>query len=736
VGTAVKLTRRAWEVAELVALGRTNKEIADRLFLSERTVEWHLEQILNKLGFTSRSQVAAWIGRSQVGSPVLAPGPRSRGNLPAHITSFVGRGADMRSLLDLVHGNRLVTVTGPGGTGKTRLAVHVARDLQPEFADGTWFCDLAPVAEVALVADAVAQALGLKRTTPDRLAAVREHLQESSALLLLDNCEHLAVASAEVARDILEACPGIRVLATSRMALGVIGEAVYRLKPLGLDDAIQLFAQRAEAAAPGFRINESAKSVSAICRRLDGVPLAIELVVPRLRVQSADELAAAVLDLSWQAKSGERHGSIRALADWSYQLLDPDKQALFRRLGVFSGWFDANDAASVAPDGMPVSVLLSSLAEQSMLVYEQTTTGARYRLLEILRSFALEELAITGELEAAQISHAERIAWLAERVDFILNPETETPRAKAMSMMDDVRAALGTLLVVNPKRAALLCASMTPTWVWTGRALEALNWSDRTLAANPDPSPERCRSLFVRSCLLARLGRYEEARSSLAEAEGLAEMLENIASRAHVMVLRAACRDALREPEIAIRIRQAAIEAFSQTGDEHELARALNDTAMSMLSSGRAAEARDFAQRAIEILRRVNSARLISTIDTLAQAYVLMDDLDKARQCWLDAMEWNRNIGWSQQLELPICCFGLALVSGLRGKKDVSLRLHYWAERFNPDAAPYDQPISPKEAELIARFEAEAGPETVASLRAQAETLTPEEALELAKAEV
>jgi predicted ATPase len=227
-------------------------------------------------------------------------------------------------------------------------------------------------------------------------------LRERSVLLVLDNCEHLLAASAAAVRDLLAACPGLRIVATSRTPLGLIGEAVFGLRPLEPDEAIELFRHRSEAVAPGFRIDATNSDVvSAICRHLDGLPLAIELVVPRLRVQSADQLAAAVLDPSWQVHSDERHGSLRAIAGWSYRLLEPKEQELFRRLGVFANWFDAGDAAAVAPvDAWLSPVLLSALVEHSMLVHEQTPIGTRYRLLETLRAFAIEQLGGAEELEA------------------------------------------------------------------------------------------------------------------------------------------------------------------------------------------------------------------------------------------------------------------------------------------------------------------------------------------------
>ena len=406
-----KLTRRGKEVAELVALGLTNREIAKRLFLSDRTVEWHIEQILNKLGFSSRSQIAAWVVRSQASGVEPAQASWHRGNLPAQHTSFVGRERELRTLLDLVTANRLVTVVGAGGTGKTRLALRLAEELQSDFPDGVWLCDLAPVGDPSLVGDAIAQALELRRAARNRLMAVREHLKDRAALLMLDNCEHVLGSAAETIQELLAACHGVRILATSRSPLGLIGEAICRLDPMPEDDAMQLFEDRAEAAVPNFELDAGHRdTIAAICRRLDGVPLAIELVVPRLRVQSPTELAADLLDPAWQAASGDRHSSLFAVADSSYRLMTAAEQSLFRRVGVFAGWFECEDAAAVAPNAAPATaVLLGSLAEQSMVVREPTGDAGRYRLLDTLRAFAVQRLDEAGELDEVRLDHAEHM---------------------------------------------------------------------------------------------------------------------------------------------------------------------------------------------------------------------------------------------------------------------------------------------------------------------------------------
>jgi predicted ATPase/DNA-binding CsgD family transcriptional regulator len=727
MGAELRLTRRAKEVAELVALGLTNREIAGRLFLSERTVEWHVEQVFNKLGFSSRSQIAAWVVHSQF--TVAVPGSRQRGNLPAQFTSFVGRDRELRALLDMVTANRLVTVTGSGGTGKTRLALRLAEEVQPDFKHGVWLCDLAPLAVPDLVADALAQALDVKQPASNRLDAVRERLRDRSALLVLDNCEHVLTSAAEMVRDLLAACHGVRILATSRSPLGVIGEAICRLDPMPKEDAMQLFNDRATAAVPNFRIDgPNADRIAAICDRLDGVPLAIELVVPRLRVQNPTELAAAVLEPAWQTHSKDRHGSLHALTEWSYRLMKPAEQSLFRCLGLFSGWFDAEDAGAVALEAHTTTpVVLASLVEQSMLVQEQTAVDIRYRLLYTLRAFALQQLDVAGQLDSVQLKHCEHMVSLAERVDLMGPVGDARLRPKVTSMVDDVRAALRTLLRVHPRRAAWLNACMMRTWLNDGRVQECLAWSEQTLAANPEPSPERCWELFGRAFALADLGRSKESREWLREAEVFADSPGNEELRRQTLIVRANCYSLTGDFLSGLRLGQEAIDDFEHRGDEDSLAVALNHTAMSLLWLGHPLEAANLAQRSIKSQDR--DSRRLATLDTLAQAHVLLGDLGQARQCWLEAAEQSIETGWNYGL--PPCLFGLALVVGLKGHKEAALRFHFVAERLNADLnIRYADPIAERESELMTRFTSELPWEVVERLRSESGALEPNVLLE------
>ena len=354
-----------------------------------------------------------------------------------------------------------------------------------------------------------------------------------------------------------------------------------------------------------------------------------------------------------------------------------------------------------------------------------------------MRAFALEKLEDAGELETARLSHADRMVWLVERVDMVPR-QGPALRPKATAMVDDVRAALGKLLEVDPRRAARLSAAMAMTWILSGRALEGLRWSELALASHSDPSPERCHNLFAHAFLLVDLSRKDEAREWFAKGEALADLPEHAALSTEFILTRALFLNMVGDHLAANHLQKEAIQASSREGDDWYLSRALNHSAMSLMSLGRATEARESALRAIEIYRRrLDPTRLVYALDSLAMADVLLGELDEATQCWLQALEQDLDTGWGWEAGvIPICLFGLALVAGLRGKKQVALRLHYCAERLLAEFnGSYNEPITAKEAEVVARLEAEAGPEVAAILRAEGQALSAETAVRLAKTE-
>lgn len=728
----VKLTRRGQEVAELVAVGLTNKEIARRIFLSERTVEWHVEQILNRLGFNSRSEIAAWVGRTQAGAAVRAPRAMRTGNLPAPLTSFVGRDRESAALRELIEANRLVTIIGAGGTGKTRLALKLAEDVAPTYSDGAWLCDLAPVSDPALVADAVAQALGISRETADRLGAVREHLRERVTLLVLDNCEHVLPSASDLARDLLSACPDLQVVATSLAPLGILGEAVWQLESLPKDEAIRLFVERARSAAPGFHLDDTTRAaVDAICDRLDRLPLALELAAPRLRVLSARELAEAVPGAITAGARG-RHGSLAALAEWGYETLEEDERPLFRRLGVFASWFEQDDVAAVAGNAQ----LLAALVEKSMVVTGRTSEGrARYRLLETLRVFARRRLEQAGELDAAKLAHAERMVWIAERLGLLTSGSERWVWPKAEGMVDDIRAALATLLELQPRRAAWMAGTLRWFWRGTGRLAEGVRFDEMALAACTDACLERCWAVHGHLILVLRLGRLDETRLWFREAMTLAALPECAPMRGEFLLAQAMAHSGLGDPaaaEVAIR------EAIAALNDQGQIDRAnmlLNDLAIMLLEQGRVTEAHEVADRGVRELRRSNNNRIHFVLDTLAQADCLIGKVNEARDLWFEAA--STYLATHEVTGAAVCIEGLAYAAGMRERAAVALKLHSCSKHhLTRSGDSYaNEPLEPKVRELVGRLETEVGSARAVQLRQEGERLSLDEAVELARAE-
>ncbi len=349
-------------------------------------------------------------------------------NLPQQLSSFVGRERELGEIRKLLGGTRLLTLIGAGGLGKTRLTLHVAAELLDEYPDGVWFVELAPLSDARLVPQAVASALGV---TEEAGRPVIEALVKLAAdrrmLLILDNCEHLIDACAELARQLLQAGPHLKILASSREPLRLAGETTFPVpalatpdasEPISVDrlsqfEAVRLFAERAAAAQPAFRVTaQNAAAVADICRRLDGIPLALELAAARARSLSIETIAARLGDRFALLVGGDRTAlprqqTLRALIDWSHELLTQDERLLFRRLAVFAGGFTLEGAEALraaGKDDLPdVLAVLSQLVEKSLV--ELDTEGERHRLLETVRQYAQERLDESGEADRARAAH-------------------------------------------------------------------------------------------------------------------------------------------------------------------------------------------------------------------------------------------------------------------------------------------------------------------------------------------
>jgi predicted ATPase/DNA-binding CsgD family transcriptional regulator len=453
------VSAREAEILTLVGEHRSNAEIGAQLFISVRTVETHVSSLLRKLGVRDRralADLATELAQAEQASQALA-------GLPSPLNPFIGRARERAELRDAVGAHRQVTAVGPGGVGKTRLALAVAADLAGDFEDGVWFVDLVPVTDPAMAGSAVAAALGLGeqqgRSIDDSVLAA---LADRRTLLVLDNCEHLCDGVTPFLERLLARCPYVNVLTTSRARLLVPFEWVYPVPPLSLEgsgggdsdagssDAVLLFLDRATAVGWTLEPGHLAR-VAGVCRKLDGVALAIELAAARLPALGLDGLVAGLSDhlrlLVGGYRAEERHRSVRAMLDWSQALLSNAESALLRRVSVFVSPFTAPAAAQVAgfPPLEPGEVTdgLARLADQSLLIVAASAGGTRYRALETIRQYGTEQLTETGELAATRAHH---LRWcLATATGLPQDPARATGswRARFDPVADDLRAALG-----------------------------------------------------------------------------------------------------------------------------------------------------------------------------------------------------------------------------------------------------------------------------------------------------
>lgn len=478
------ISDREAEVLALVGQHRSNAEIAAQLFISVRTVETHVSSLLRKVGVPDRRVLAD--RAADFAAPARVNETASL--LPSPLTSFIGRAEERAALRAAVVANREVTALGPGGVGKTRLALAVAAELAGEFADGVWFVDLVPVTDAEMTGAAVARALGSGeqqgRSLDDSVLAA---LADREVLLVLDNCEHLREGVAPFVERLLARCPRVTVLVTSRARLLVPFEQVYVVPPLsvgvpavpaaGESDAVALFSARASAL--GWPVDpEQLEQVTEICRRLDGSALAIELAAARLPTLGLDGLTANLADplrlLVGGRRADDRHRSMRAMLDWSQALLEEPDRCLLRRVAVFVAPFTAADAARVAGyrplEPAAVADGLARLTEQSLLTAVMSAAGTRYRVLTTIRQYATEQLDAAGELTEVSARH---LRWC-----------TETGATLARELPDTTGAwRAGFDAAADDMRAAVAWAEGQPAYRQTAYEL-ALSLAETTFARN------------------------------------------------------------------------------------------------------------------------------------------------------------------------------------------------------------------------------------------------------------
>jgi predicted ATPase/DNA-binding CsgD family transcriptional regulator len=639
------VSEREAEVLTLVGEHLTNAEIARRLFISVRTAESHVSSLLRKLGLTDRRALASLAASLRVAdgdNALRIVGP----SLPSQLTTFVGRVAERAALAEALTQHRLVTAVGPGGVGKTRLAVAVAADVTGRYNDGAWYVDLVPVTDPAMVGATVAAVFGFgEQIGRSPTETVISKLAGAEALVVLDNCEHVVDGVTAFVERLLSACPGVTVLATSRARLRVPFESVFAVPGLSREepsadahsDAVTFFFERAAMAGWSSPYPDDVRRVATICERLDGVALAIELAAARLATFGLDGLEAGLANplglLAGGSRLDDRHGSVRSALDWSFGLLDERDQVVMRRASVFAAPFTAASAATVtghtplAPDEVAGS--LARLADNSLLVVIPAADSTRYRMLETIRQYGAERMVEVGEHDEVRAHHLRWCLATATR----LEAESDTGGGFD-GVVDDLRAGLGwaarqPLRRVEAHELAVRLARLTFA---RGMPREAQRRYEEAAALAADPAEAAWDLHHGATVAWGRLSGNEAVqlfRAAADAAKGAGDLRHaaiELASAAELINRAPGTLSVLPLPG-----EEQALIAEAQAlagGDPHLDAAVLIVMAR---SDDRDAASADIAERAAELARRAGDARLESAaLDQLTSVQLARGEWDGA----------------------------------------------------------------------------------------------------------
>jgi len=625
------------------------------------------------------------------------------GNLPAEMTSFIGRHREAAELKRLIEVSRLATVTGAGGVGKTRLAVRVASQVRRAFPDGVWFVDLGALQDPGLVPEQVGFALGL-RNHSGRVAseALSEYVSDKQLLLVLDNCEHLLEASARLLSELLRAAHEVRVIATSRQPLGIAGEHVLALTALSLPEAgtpppppesfsryeaLTLFVERAQAATSSFAVTpDNHAAVVELCRSLDGMPLALELAAVRLRMLSPEQILARLDDrfdllTSRDQSMHPRQRSLHALIDWSFDLCTPDERLLWTRLPVFPGDFDLDAAADVCADdefdqGAVVNAL-AGLVDRSLLVPERSGPRMRYRALETVREYGRSRLADPGQRTDLRRRHCEYFLDLARTAEAEwCGPAQRDWVARLADEHDNLRAALAfSLTEPGGERSGLeLAGTLWLHWLMNGCLSEGRRWLDRALAATEEPGREGAKALWADAYLRLYQGDIDGASSQLERSRQLSEALDDADALAHVVEFQGAAALLSSDWATATTRCQDALARHRALGNQFSVIMTLARWAMAAYLMGNVDQATACHADALSASEECGETWGRSTVLWM-HAVVLFDhgELARAEEAARESLRLRH--AFEDRVGMAQCIEVLAWIAAAKGAHDRAARL-------------------------------------------------------------
>jgi predicted ATPase/DNA-binding SARP family transcriptional activator len=628
-------------------------------------------------------------------------------NLPHALSSFVGRTKEISEIIRFVGGNRLVTLCGVGGVGKTRLAIRAAAELRDRFAHGAWLADLTGLSDPSLLPQALARILGvLEQRDRPLMATLCEHLSSRELLVVLDNCEHLTEACQQLVEILLRSAASVRVLATSRETLGVAGEVTFHVPPLSVPqsemsaetlvayEAPSLFIERAACVQPGFRITDTnAPEVARLCTWLDGLPLAIELAAARLNVLSLKEICSRLENrlelLTGRTRSKEsRHQTLRAAIDWSYELLSGAERKLFRRLSVFAGGWTLEAAETICSgndlDPKNIFALMTRLIEKSVVVAQTQSEETRYSILMTLREYAHERLVESDEVENVRSRHLEYFTDFAERAQPLLRGhDVRDWRDRLERESDNIRAALQWALRANQAvKGVRLAGALEDFWRMGGHLTEGRQWLDAVLSAAPaDRSSARAYAFFGAGRLAWGQGEFARATELTENALGIFRDLGNKWGTARSMMEIGLHAMARNEIDRAASLAHESLSLSREIGDDYALGYSLILEAIVNERTGDQRTAEELFEECLAVRQRighkfgiVNALRCLGNIALRQQRYAAAERYYKESI----AIAWDAR----EMYLLPSGLEALGAVAVGTGSRDRAARLFAAAKRF------------------------------------------------------